>query len=237
MCKAAKTSAGHAASKVSCIANFALPMLVSLTVAMLTLAAKGRFLAHAGSTPEGVKHRHALRNYMPTLSFTHYSHDAGVVRDQAVDILWLMSDRYFHVGDYESAIRMHYASIALDPQFVEAYSVAAWLLDSIDRTEEALSLLERGFSINRLSYQLPFDIGFILTRHKRFEEAVKWYEVAAQLPAPFWVRHALAHAYEKVGRVKDALRVWEARLKEAPDDPVVKRNYERVLKLIEEGTR
>lgn len=237
MNEAVRTSAGHTASKTNCAANFALPMLVLLVIATLALVVKGRFFAHAGGAPEEVKHRHALRSYMPTLPFMHYSHDAEVVRDQAVDILWLMSDRYFHVGDYESAIRMHYASIALDPQFVEAYSVAAWLLDSIDRTEEALSLLERGFNINRLSYQLPFDIGFILTRHKRLEEAVKWYEVAAQLPAPFWVRHALAHAYEKVGRVKDALKVWEARLKEAPDDPVVKRNYERVLKLIEEGTR
>lgn len=235
MSEAVKASTGHTVSKVSRAANFVLPILILLFA--LALAVKWGFLAHASNASEGVKHRHALRSYMPTLPFMHYSHDAEVVRDQAVDILWLMSDRYFHVGDYESAIRMHYASIALDPQFVEAYSVAAWLLDSIDRTEEALSLLERGFNINRLSYQLPFDIGFILTRHKRLEEAVKWYEVAAQLPAPFWVRHALAHAYEKVGRVKDALKVWEARLKEAPDDPVVKRNYERVLKLIEEGTR
>ncbi|MFA4028305.1 MAG: hypothetical protein GDYSWBUE_000185 [Candidatus Fervidibacterota bacterium] len=227
------------AAKTSCATNFTL-LLLMLSSPIITLFATTiyeRSLAHASSAAEEVKHRHALRNYMPITSFAHFSHDAMMVRDQAVDILWLMSDRYFHVGDYESAVRMHYASIALDPQFVEAYSVAAWLLDSMDRTEEALSLLERGFSVNRFSYQLPFDIGFILTRHKKFEEAVKWYEIAAQLPAPFWVRHALAHAYEKIGKLKDALRVWEMRLKESPDDPVVKRNYERVLKLIEERMR
>jgi len=182
-----------------------------------------------------VKHRHATRSYMPLLpSFKHYTHDAVTVRDQAVDILWLMSDRYFHIGDYESAVRMHYGSIALDPHFVEAYSVAAWLLDSMDRTQEALLLLENGFKINKSSYQIPFDIGFILTRHKKFEEAVKWYEIASALPAPFWVKHALAKAYERVGRLEDALRVWRERLNEAPEDAVVKRNYERLKKMLEE---
>jgi tetratricopeptide (TPR) repeat protein len=195
-------------------------------------------LLDAGEQISEVKHKHATRSHMPLLpSFKHFTHDAMTVRDQAVDILWLMSDRYFHVGDYESAVRMHYGSIALDPHFVEAYSVAAWLLDSMDRTEEALSLLENGFKLNRSSYQLPFDIGFILTRHKKFEEAVKWYEIASALPGPFWVKHALAKAYERVGRLEDALRVWRDRLNEAPEDAVVKHNYERVKKMLEEKVK
>lgn len=189
----------------------------------------------AESAAQSIKHRHAARSYMPSLSFDHFNHDAHVVRDQAVDILWLMSDRYFHVGEYELAVRMHYGSISLDPHFIEAYSVAAWLLDSMDKTDEAISLLERGFSVNKSSYQLPFDIGFILTRHKKHEEAVKWYEIAAKLPGPFWVKHALAHAYERVGKLKEALKVWQGRLEESPEDPVVKGNYERVFKLVEQG--
>ncbi|MCS7253019.1 MAG: tetratricopeptide repeat protein [Armatimonadota bacterium] len=219
---------------IRCTPNLAQLVPFLLSAILLSPAISGS--AQPDNSAAVTKHRHKARSFIPSLPFTHRSHGANVVRDQAIDILWLMSDRYFHVGDYDSAVRMHYGSIALDPQFVEAYSVAAWLLDSMDRTDEALSLLKRGFSINKFSYQLPFDIGFILSRHKKFEEAVKWYELAAQLPAPFWVKHALARAYERVGRLEEALKVWQMRLDESPDDPVVKRNYERVLKLIKEKT-
>lgn len=187
-----------------------------------------------GQQSPAPNHRHLLRKCAPpSTNWGHRHHAPLVVRDQAVDILWLMSDRYWHVGDYENVIRMHRASVTLDPHFVEAYSVAGWILDSMDRTEEAIALLKEGWKHNQHTYQLAFDLSYIYSRHKNYKEAVKWLERAVQRPGPFWVRHALAHAYEKLGRWKDALKVWEQRLKEEPNNPVVRRNYERVRKKLE----
>jgi pentatricopeptide repeat protein len=54
---------------------------------------------------------------------------------------------------------------------------------------------------------------------------------SAQSPHPNTYR-TLAHAYEKLGMLKDARRVWQALVKVAPDDRAAQRNLQRLIEKI-----
>ncbi|MBW3637707.1 MAG: tetratricopeptide repeat protein, partial [Armatimonadetes bacterium] len=69
-------------------------------------------------------------------------------KETAVDKLWRESDVACHAGDYARAVALHRQIVALEPDDVESYSVALWLLWSMEKPAEAVQFIEKGLKAN-----------------------------------------------------------------------------------------
>ena len=146
----------------------------------------------------------------------------------ASDVLWLLTDFPWHLGNHPDAIRLNQVVAFLDPHFTDAYEVTAWLLWSADRDEEAMRWRIKGLRANPDVYDLYFDIGFWHFQQNDYEKAIRYLSRAATFECPEHVRHTLAHALERGGRPEEALAVWAELLEENPEHAVARLNYDRI---------
>ncbi|MCS7264231.1 MAG: hypothetical protein NZ805_05300 [Armatimonadetes bacterium] len=178
-------------------------------------------------------HSHFVWGLTPSFFERHNVHSDDEVIENAIGILMGVGDYCWHEGFHFQLIRILKASTELDPQFGEAYENAAWLLISYDRRDEALQLLHRYLQNNPNRYEPYYELGwFYYHWQKQPEKAIPWLEKAVRFPHPPIIEHTLAHAYERSGRLKDALTIWENKLKRYPNDPIAKRHSERLRELL-----
>ena len=154
--------------------------------------------------------------------------------EENYDYFLRMSDKAFHLGDYERAIACHRAIIALEPDAIESYGVAAWLLWSLGKGDDATALVERGIASNPDDWQMlneaaqHFDLRKITARpaplYKRALELLPKDEPNQML------RRRYAHAAEKSGDLATSIEVWRGLAKDFPDEVVNKNNLARVEK-------
>ncbi|OIO92826.1 MAG: hypothetical protein AUJ92_13430 [Armatimonadetes bacterium CG2_30_59_28] len=148
--------------------------------------------------------------------------------DDVMDLLWRRSDGYFHEGDYANAIRLHRVIVQFEPDFTEAYSVGAWLIESLGREKEALAFLKEGLSKNTASYHLYFEIGFFYFKRKEYADARNYFAEAIKYERPSHVDRMYAHACEKQGDLGASLEMWKSIVVANPADAVAARNLARV---------
>lgn len=146
-----------------------------------------------------------------------------------------MSDKAFHVGDYERAIACHRAIVALEPDAVDSYGVAAWLLWSLDKADEATVFIERGVAANPDDWEMMDEAAQHFDVRKQYQRAATLYKRALELMPKEepnqMLRRRFAHASEKSGDLETSLSVWRNLAKEFPAEPVVKNNLARVEQL------
>lgn len=164
-----------------------------------------------------------------------------------LDYFWRKSDEAFHAGDYERAVGLHKAIVALDPTDTESYSVAAWLLWSMEKGPEAIAHIERGLKANSTNWEMWDAAGQHYDLQKRatpalaekakeaYINAVKFLPEDADKGEAQMLRRRLAHAAEKAGDLRLSQQTWRDLVRDYPDDAVNKNNMERVDKLA--GTR
>lgn len=145
-----------------------------------------------------------------------------------VERLWDDNDAYWHNGRYEDLIAVNYVLVQLEPDFMEAYSNAAYLIDSNGRAAEAVQLLTRATAAMPDRWEAWGELGELQFRHKQYREAVAALEKAAADPQ-CWIKHlhTLGHAYRLLGDPRKSLAAWEKAHQRSPDDPVVKIQLER----------
>ncbi len=154
----------------------------------------------------------------------------GQTRDVLTDMMWLKTDDYWHVGEWDEVIRLCHQIVQVDPHFIEAYTGAAYLLYSTDKDEEASELFRAGIAANPKSYDLRHEFGmYYMYRHK-WDLAVEQFRESVSLGAPPAMQHMYGNALERAGRPREALEAWQEMRKRFPDDPVVKQHIEQLNK-------
>jgi tetratricopeptide (TPR) repeat protein len=157
------------------------------------------------------------------------------------DYFTRMSDEAFHVGDYERAIMCHRAIIALEPDAVESYGVAAWLLWSLGKGDEATALIERGVAADPVDWEMMDEAGQHFDLRKITNRAASFYKRALELipkdEPNQMLRRRYAHASEKSGDLITSVTIWRGLAKEFPDDPVIKNNLARVEQLLADSKK
>lgn len=148
------------------------------------------------------------------------------------DFFLRKSDEAFHVGDYPRAIACHRAIIALEPDAVESYGVAAWLLWSSEKGDEATALIERGVAANVNNWEMMDEAAQHFDLRKMTGRSAALYKRALELipkdePSQM-LRRRYAHAAEKSGDLQTSATVWRTLVKEFPDEAVNKNNLARV---------
>lgn len=151
------------------------------------------------------------------------------------EYFWRKADVAFHAGDFERTIALHKAIIALDATDVESYSIAAWLMWSLGRGDEALAHIKRGINANSSDWEMWDAAGEQYDLQKQYTSARDAYSQAVRILPPDtdsqFLRRRLAHAAEHAGDLKLAESTWRGLTKDFPNDAVNSSNLSRVEKL------
>ncbi len=140
-------------------------------------------------------------------------------------------DTWFHGGDYDQAIRCNEAAVFLQPARVEVYASTAWLQWSMNRHGAAISTYRRAIDANPGNWEAYFELGFYYMHHGHPSAAVEYLRQSSELGAPPIRARTYAHALEKVGKLKQALRVWQ-QLDRIDQSGAVDANLRRLQELV-----
>ncbi len=148
---------------------------------------------------------------------SHVGNPANVTEAQAANAilantlneLFTGCDKHFDHGEYNHVINMSRVIVQGDPHNVDAYSNAAWLLWSTDRTASGVTFLKQGLNANRSNFYMYDELGqfYWLHLHKP-ALALPYYEKAVTFPCPMLTWHGLAHCYELTGHLRKAEAAW-----------------------------
>ncbi len=140
--------------------------------------------------------------------------------DQALYVYWLGKIDYGQ-RRYLEAITKLKRALALDPNSVRAWNSLGLAFDMQGESEEALRALQKAAKLNEEqphpSPWPPHDLGFLLLRMERFEEAeIALRESLHYEPALAQSHYHLGRVLEKQGRDAEAIREYETAV---ADDP------------------
>lgn len=166
---------------------------------------------------------------------------AGTVigfREVVAGLLWVRVNDFFHSGNYEAIVPLNRMITWMDPHLIDVYCTGAWHLaynfvDAYQRADHrylapAIKFLEEGVQNNPGVWDPEFDLGFMLysLKAQNYEKALEWMLKSSQeKDVSLHVYRQVAHAYERAGRIDDAIRQWqfciaqaEQTLKKTPKD-------------------
>lgn len=159
---------------------------------------------------------------------THDPVDRDDLWGQAADALIGECDWWWHKGNYDQCIRCMETSLFFDPHNVEGYSNIAWLQWSMGRHAAAVSTYHRAIAANPLSWDAADELANYYRMQKRYLLAEKYYAQAARLGSPALQRRGWGHVLETLGRNDEARTVWQQILQLDPNDPIARRQLERL---------
>ncbi|MDE2125346.1 MAG: hypothetical protein KGJ62_02020 [Armatimonadetes bacterium] len=155
-------------------------------------------------------------------------------REAAAGLLWVRADQFFDSGDYDAILPLVRLITWLDPHDENVYVTGAWHLaynftDSEERSDRryiapAMALLDEGIRNNETIPDVKFEKAWqCFDKVKDYAEAEKDFKLAintkpypgsadAPYGAPLHDLHELAHAYEREGRIPEALDEWNQSL-------------------------
>lgn len=153
-------------------------------------------------------------------------------RGLAADLLWLKADSYWHHGQWHRLLPLYQLIVTIQPRFTLVWSMGGWHMaynlsemarrnpncSPAQRIQEARSwmdkgilFLQEGLKYNKDKPDLYFDLGWTyFDKVRDYVTAIPYLEEAARKHDSMQSNKTLAHAYEKVGRYADALRMWES---------------------------
>jgi len=128
-------------------------------------------------------------------------------------------DDHFHCGEWNHTINMFKVVEQGDPHNVETFSLAAFLLWSSDRNDQAIEQLKLDIEFNPNSSYMYDELG----AHYWFNlkdptNAIPYYQKAIEYKSSWPTYHSLAFCYQKLGEWEKAIAVWKEATKFG-DDP------------------
>lgn len=154
--------------------------------------------------------------------------------------LWQQSEIFRDTGRWWMVLPLLRITTFLDPSFAEAFDFAGWHIAYNLRAEEkdeqqrfrwvklGIQVYEQGLERSPNDFSLLFGLGW--TAYDKLGDTVLaayYLERALNAPGKFtkdidWVRHMLAHTYERMPNIRLALKHWEEAALDAPYNPVAR---------------
>lgn len=153
--------------------------------------------------------------------------------EEMKDQLSQQADHWFNEGDFPRAIEALRMRYALAPDDLDALTDLGWMLESTDRSGQALAL----YGEFRRSH--PENPDAVLPEAEYYNRKRLFAKIPPLLEGSLKPNtHAngyriLAGAYERLGRLTDSLRVWESYIKINPNDAQARVNRDRVKNKIQ----
>ena len=152
----------------------------------------------------------------------------------AADVFVAESDWWFHKGDYDQAIRCSEASIFLDPDYVETYTVVAWLEWSMGQNAQAVRTLNRAIAANPDDPESHAGLGAHYFNIKEYALAEEPLKKAVELGADHLIHRTYAHCLEALGKLRESLAEWERLLETRPSDGAIRLNRDQLKERLSE---
>jgi len=194
----------------------------SLVIALLVLLGVQGYLNVAIIHPEW-KHNYAPKNRANAsgLDPAYFAFALGGFREFIAGLLWVRADKFFDEGNYDAVLPIIRLVTLLDPHEIDVYATGMWHIgynftDTEQRSDRryipvALAFGKEGAENNPDTYEMYFETGW-MWYHKiddDYDNAVYWWEKAATKPDMPPARHnLLAMAYQRDGRIKDAIDLY-----------------------------
>lgn len=158
------------------------------------------------------------------------------VSQQRLDIIWshaysrmsTQTDWWFKRGDFPRSIQQLRMTYELDPTDYHVASDLAWMLENVQDYDEARKIYERYQRDNPEDPDRGLPQAQSHFTRREYAEAIKILEPMLSDDAHPNVFRILAHSYNRVGRLRDSLNVWDRYLRLHPNDEAGKRNRDRV---------
>ena len=153
----------------------------------------------------------------------------AVLGNALVD-LYEQADEHFHKGEYNHSVNLFRLVVQGDPENLDCYLNAAYLLWSTDRNDEAIDILKQGIGPKPANFYLLDKLGrHYLVNNKNPKAALPYLQKAVTFPCPFFTWNSLATCYEKLNQWDKAVETWK-KATELPDDPVAQFRLEQAKK-------
>ncbi|HIE50879.1 MAG TPA: tetratricopeptide repeat protein [Armatimonadetes bacterium] len=150
----------------------------------------------------------------------------GGFRSLAADILWMKTDQYWHSGRWFRMLPICKAVALLEPNFIEVWTITGWHLAynmsvEANSPEEAakfirdgITFLREGIKWNPNRYDLYFELGWTFyDKLNNYERAAEYFKKALQFKHPAYMERLIAHAYERVPDIDQALKWYSISLR------------------------
>jgi tetratricopeptide (TPR) repeat protein len=145
------------------------------------------------------------------------------VEDRMTD----QSDIWFDAGDYLSAINILRFENKEAPADYEYATNLGWMLENVENYDQALVVYIRYRKDNAGIPDAPFpEANFYFSRKAYVKVPPLLQASIPQHPHPNSYR-LLAHAYERLGLLPDALKVWKQLVSDHPEDDAAKVNLKK----------
>ncbi len=133
---------------------------------------------------------------------------------------------YLYTGRTQEAIEIYRRAIVIEPGFHELYSNLGSIYDRVGRQEEARAAFETSVRLNPNSAAAHMNLGVVLSRQEAtVDEAAAHLRSAIALNPNFpEAYHNLAGLYVKLGRVAEAIPLYQKAIALRPDYPQARRN-------------
>lgn len=157
----------------------------------------------------------------------------------AVDRINAQTDIWFEDGDFPRVINICKVMYSLYPADYEVATNLGWMLENIEKWDEALAVYIKYRSENPKDPDAAWPEANFYYMKKAYQKVPPILEPTMKMsrkPHPNSFR-TLAHAYERMNQLQDSKRVWQAMIQTFPDDAPAKNNLNRVEKKLRgEGT-
>lgn len=161
----------------------------------------------------------------------------GGFREVAASMLWMKTHSMWHKGEgtYWDSLYLMRMTTLLDPHWLEPWRITAWhcaynlYVETEDPEEQAkmlelgVDVLKEGISWNPDRYDLYFELGWTyFDKIRDYDEAARWLGAATQFEHPEYIERLIAHGYERLPDMPEALKWYDYCLKRRPSDQTAK---------------
>ena len=163
--------------------------------------------------------------------------NAGLIVRNIMERLAARSDEWFHQGAYLRSIQAFRMLTAYDPSDLQPRFLAAWLLWSAGRDDEAQETFRQAVLAAPDSWEPYLEAGQHWSGRRDHLRAALWLSHACLRGAPVQGWKTLAHTYRKLGLFEDAIRVMEQAREMDPSDETIPRNLDLLRRMLEQQER
>lgn len=161
----------------------------------------------------------------------------GGFREVAASMLWMKTHSMWHKGEgtYWDALYLMRMTTLLDPHWLEPWRITAWhcaynlYVETDDPAEQArmlqlgVDVLKEGISWNPDRFDLYFELGWTyFDKIRDYDEAARWLGAATKFEHPEYIERIIAHGYERLPDMPEALKWYDYCLKRRPSDGTAK---------------
>lgn len=161
----------------------------------------------------------------------------GGFREVAASMLWMKTHSMWHKGEgtYWDSLYLMRMTTLLDPHWLQPWRITAWhcaynlYVETEDPEERAkmlelgVDVLKEGISWNPDRYDLYLELGWTyFDKIRDYDEAARWLGAATQFEHPEYIERLIAHGYERLPNMPEALKWYDYCIKRRPSDGTAK---------------